>query len=238
MTILRRGTLVVAIAGVALMMLSETGAGRAAAADTLVCGKTRTEGNFEGFERARILFRNTKGRLVRQQSSQVSKLILENPLNVVVTMKGGGKKAQETMVCGGYEKSKFIFERDEKRVDVPVDKISKVEPSFESLLENQMGRSASVEEINTDDLMTSLGAQPPSPAQTAAVSAYRGAWSAYQKFAGETAALKSGMEQSGGAARVAIIDQLRTKKHEEQVVLGDLDKAVDMLSAAFPQFKQ
>lgn len=221
-------------AGIALILFAVTGGGVAAGADTIVALSVKREGTFEGFDNARILFRSANGRLQKQQFSQVSKLTLESPLNVTITMKGA-KMVREDAVCKGFEKAKFIFAQNGKSVEKPADKIAKIEIRYS---DNQLAQSVSVEPIDTDALIADPSGQPPSPAQSAAIRQYKEAWTKYKTFADETEKLKSEMDQATGARRSAVIDQLRIKKHEERGILDELGKAEDMLTAAFPALKQ
>lgn len=220
----------VALATVAL-------AGFAFGGDFMVASSSKTEGTFEGFENGRILFRNTKGRLLRQQNGLVSKLTLESPKSVWVTLKGA-KKTQEKAVCKGFEKSKFVFEEAGKDTAKSADKIAKIEICMDDLSADQAGQAITVEAIDTDALIASLDGQSPTPPQLAAIKKYKEARRSYDQFTNETTELKDSLNSAAGSKRVAILDQLRTKKHEEQGILEDLGKAEDALAAVFPALTQ
>ena len=212
-------------------------AGTALGGDTMVAASVKTDGTFEGFENGRILFRNAKGRLLRQQNGLVSKLTLESPRSVWITLKGT-RKTQDKAICKGFEKSKFIFEESGKIATTPADRIVKIELCMDDLSDDQAGRSITVEEIDTDALIAGLGGQTPTLAQSAAIKKYKEARQNYDRFTHEISELKDGLNGAAGSKRVAILDQLRTKKHEELGILDALGKAEDMLTSAFPSLAQ
>jgi len=222
--------------GIAVLLFGTVGSCMAGV-DVMVAAGTKTEGAFEGFENSRFLFRTTKGHLIRQYGSQVSKLTLETPRNALVTNKDI-KKTQDKVVLKGFERNKFEMEKDGKPDLRPMDKIARIELEMDDRTEGvQGGQAVRVDVIDTDALIAGLGGQAPNQAQSNAIEKYKEATQAFVRFADNTETLKGEMDRATDARRIAILEQLRVRKHDEQGILDRLAKAENEIMAAFQVMK-
>lgn len=211
-----------------------------AAKDTLIMkGNKKYEGIFQSLKNDRIYFQVDGGKTMNQPRTFADKLILDPPSKVTVTPRG--KKKIEDMSLKGYEKSNFIFEQNGKEIIMPGMQVATMEVGmdFSRGEGGDSGESGGIKPLIIDmaDLSSWMKEGNPTPEQTKAFESYKTARTTYDNFVQKSSALVKSMDKATGSAREGYLNELRKRKNDEQLILGDLKKAEKQLLTAFPEMK-
>lgn len=200
-----------------------------AGADKLTVGGMTHEGEFEGFSNNVLKFHTDKWKDLKEQITRVTKLTVGTPYQVsYVTSE---TKGEETAIFKGYDKMKFLFEKDGVEVAVSYGKMKKID--IQGAGEPQEGESGGSDAVRLPRVdVESLSSKPLSPAQQQALARYKTAKAAFDQFVATSTVLKNSMDKATGAKRADLLNQLRKRKYEEQPLSTELVNAYNALAAA------
>lgn len=200
--------------------------GRAfAAPDVLTAGGMTHEGQFESYSNSIVRFRTDKWKDLKEQITRVTKLTMGSPCRAAYTT--ADNKGEMTALFKGYEKQKFVFEKDGAEVTVSGGRMKRIDPR----------PAAAAEDVGPDALapaldVEALSSQDFSPDQQESLARYKAARQAYDQFVVTSTAMVNEMNKATGARRSDLFNQLRTRKYQEQPLKTELVNAQKALSAA------
>lgn len=205
----------------------------AVCADELVVGGGAHQGTFEGLANGTVQFVTSKGRFMKEQPTRISRLTVTSSNKA--TYVTSEKKDPETAVFKGFEKLKFIFEKDGKEVIVHHTKMKKIDIEYESKGNGTDDGIAQIQPLDISAIEQSAKDGLLTPAQIAILDCYKAARAAYDAFLAKSTELRNKMDAATGAAREDLLNQLRTRKNEEQPIKKALLEAQSALMSAFPE---
>jgi hypothetical protein len=195
--------------------------------DQLVVGGATHEGTFDVFSNGTIQFRSDKWKNYKEQPTRVTRLTVtaSNQAKYLTSE----KKEVQTAVFKGFEKLKFIFEKDGQAIMVHHTKMKKIE------IEREEEDEATIQAVDIAPLEKALADGILTDAQKASLSSYKEIRAKYDEFVGKSEALIKEMDRSTGAHREALLNELRKRKQDEQPLKQEMWSATSALMLAFPQ---
>jgi hypothetical protein len=204
-------------------------------ADEWIAGGTKQDGYFQSFTNGAFMLRSSRGRLLKEQPTRINKLTFDKPIKV--TYITSDKKEPQEGTLKGYEKSYFHFEKDGKPVQVAYMKVRSMDRIADPTVHDNSGGGV-ISGIDTDSLEKRYAGAGMTPAQSAALAAYKAARNQYDTFINQSSSLVSQMNSASGMQRENLMNQLRKRKFDEQPIKNAmLDAQADLLDA-FPDAGQ
>ena len=203
-------------------------ASTAAADQLMVTGQTK-EGDFQGYSNGKFELMTTKGRLVKEHATGVTKLVLTKPEKVTYQTSDG--KKEETAELKGYDKRAFTFLKDDKEVVIPQMKMKMIALVAEEGGDQQDGTRYPIPDVNLD----SFAGDDITPAQQAVIDKFKAAKKSYDAYLDESTTMVREMDKETGAKREAFLNQLRARKIDEQPLKKALVAAYKALTDVFPE---
>lgn len=213
------------------------------AADTMVVASETHTGTFEGYRQNRFLFRTESGTLLQEVRGRVSELKLGQPCKV--TFARTGRKKREPAHLKTYAHMKFTFEDGGREKVVPAFNIREI-----TVQRDESGGAAKPDDgakpggapdkpgvFTTYDVRPLASRSDLTGPQSAALKRYETAKSRYDAFLKESTRLVTEMDRAKGAQREKLLNELRTRKNQEQPIKKELDGATAALLSAFPWLK-
>lgn len=202
-----------------------------ALADQLVLSGQTKEGSFQGFEKNKFLFMTSKGRMARENTMRVTKLIIASP--VKVTYQTNDSKKDEDGQLKGYEKNKFLLVgKDGKDISINVMKMKKIDVSFDE--EGGDIKDGSKYPIPAIDV-AALEAGELNENQKAVLERFKDAKAKYDEFFNKSSQLVAQMDKAQGGKREELLNELRARKNDEQPLKRAAVAAFKALAEAFPE---
>jgi len=204
-----------------------------AGADVLDVGTAKFEGSFEGFEHGLFLFRDTDGRLRKEDRSVVRSLEMPKPKEI--NLLRVGSREWESAFLTGYDRFNFRIRQEGRSRTVSGLRVKEISTRTLSSI-REAGRQSSTARTRLQSIDTSGLENNPnlSAEQADAFAAYKRAKSKYDAFVAKNAALVARMDKATGSARDDLLMELRRRKADEQPLVQALSAAQTTLLRAFP----
>lgn len=196
--------------------------------DQLVITGSAKTGTFQKFENGKFEFMTDKGKFIKQDAVQVTKLGFDQPVKVNYQCSDTGQMEEGELQ--GFEKKVFNFFRGGQTISVPLAKIRSVSRKLDFEGDGNGGNDSNpIPVINLDELVKGEITLP----QQVALDRYSKARKALDAFISESTALTKEMDQAKNASRMALLNKLRERKVAEQPLRNELGTAYKSLVELF-----
>ncbi|OVE75299.1 hypothetical protein BVX97_05105 [bacterium E08(2017)] len=199
-------------------------------ADVLVVGKSRIEGKFMGYDNNIFEFEEEGGKAIKKNRTMMKALELEKPVKVSFEARGYKKKVSEAELTG-YSKFKFHFKVEGKDVAINGTSVRNIEKAWAQ--ERNHNSSTEKPEVIAPLQFTGIDDGNLPPDQQEKYDAYKKARAIYDAYIAKNSALVKAMDGASGEKREEYLNELRTRKQDEQPIKEALLKAMDEVLAAF-----
>lgn len=203
------------------------------AADTLHVGRNEHNGAFEGYDGRNFLFREKGGKYIKKSRFSVSKLTLDKPMQARIRQ--NRKKKPEAITLLGYEKSKFKIKQNGKERTVLGMLVKKLSVPMATVSARASGGGGDAPSPIQPLNLTNLELRKDlTAAEKAVIDDYKRARKTYDNFLAASTTLVRRMQNTAGAQREELMNQLRRRKQNEQPILRTLEAAIDKVMETFP----
>jgi hypothetical protein len=210
------------------------------AADVMVVKNEKHEGSFQGYKDGTFSFKTSKGKVIKVDRKQVTRLELKKPVSVSTTLKG--KNKSQSMMLKKYGTMKFTFVENKKDKALLYHNILEISTGGSGGGSMGGGAVAAQGSSSLADKLYSvsslLARDDLSEEQSRVAQEYDTAKNNWKDFVEESSRMQKEMEQSKGQRREELLNKLRYRKNEEQPVKNALINATKALLETFPQYKE